>query len=199
MKIQITIEDGKVTVDYEDQRVALVRSTTPIKAAIGVDNEVVNKKPPADKSTYKSRDKEGTRDAKNCTMCGDEFQPKKSNQVLCGKPECKREYARRANKKWVATKKEKVTDDPVEWCKKCKAYTTHTTADHPASGSVMSKPAPLNPGPDFMPGHEKSPQEIEDWKPKPILPGDPNYSAAPRDDTETSRKVSPDYRVGSGQ
>ena len=52
---------------------------------------------------------------KNCVVCGAEFMPRKTNQVTCGKPECKRTYSRKrvyrykkpGNEKVVVQKKKK--------------------------------------------------------------------------------------------
>jgi hypothetical protein len=108
------------------------------------------------------------------------------------------EYNRRWRNKQKA--KEMGVAEPVradvEWCKKCQAFTTHNTKGHPvpanaaqkawnnkpnpSKGVVVKPPAPLNPGSDFLPGHEKSAAEIEEWKPTAIVPGSPGYSEAER-------------------
>lgn len=118
---------------------------------------------------------------RSCATCGDDISDLDSRRKVCNKPECKLAIKRRAARDYLARQRKTspaqvdVPDKPVHWCKHCQAYTTHDSDHHP-------KPEPahidrLGVTPKFLPGHEKTPEEIESLRPKdvgfkPIVPTD---------------------------
>lgn len=176
MKITITIENGTTKIEVDDEQ--------PI-AVTKVQGEVVVTHP-ASEAIVRERGAPITRNSKRaCDVCGKDITGYHPKAKVCS-DECRKEKAKRYSAKYhgrVPTV-EKPDDPEVEWCKKCQAWTTHNTKSH------VEEPFTLDPTaePQFLPGHEKSEEEIASWAPKPILPGQPGYSSTPRDDTEKGRQ-----------
>lgn len=162
MKTTITIENGKITVQVDDQLPAVVVKQTPILPDIVYSNS----KPTVEPATPKVLDYLPT--AKDCEVCGTSFKPPRYDSRFCSK-KCATKFYNKAHRDKVKSakpEKKPPEDDSVMYCKHCKAYTTHYSADHPSPGVVSPTPAPLTEEPAFLPGFEKSDEELESWKPR---------------------------------
>jgi hypothetical protein len=183
MKTTITIEDGKITVEVDDQIVSVQPSAAPV---------VAHDKPleppaavkPVEMPAYvvppvKSLISRPSSTEKDCYVCGQPFTPKTRLSRFCSQ-KCERAFhnknsrLKRAGRAplnpdrdpWPGLKSRTAKKLEAQYCSHCRAFTTHNSGNHPVSGVVAPAPKPLNPEPEFMPGYEKSPEELASWQPK---------------------------------
>lgn len=87
---------------------------------------------------------------KRCEFCGDDISHLPgNNRKACLKPECAKAQKKQYMDRWLAKQPKKAAKSK--------------------SGPIPQQeatPAPVTP--QFMPGHEKTPEEIEAWRPKPF-------------------------------
>ena len=151
MKTTITVENGLVTIQVDDgEPVAVVPAKAP---------KMPHKGNPASRLNVRDYLPE----SKACLVCGTPFKPARYDSRFCSK-KCTTKYHNQKNRK--KTKLAKIAPEvEVKWCKHCKAHTTHDSAHHPQPPVKAEVPKPLNPGPEFHPGFEKTPEELKTWKP----------------------------------
>ena len=171
MKTTITIENGKVSVQVDDNQPTQVKTSPPPIILQGSEPEIKrtsikDRVPEAPKHIQKPiekpvLDKPAAGDRK-CAICGDDISHLDKRSTICKKPDCIKSQKRIYMQRWAEKKRsgtvppKQEEEQKVDWCKHCQAYTTHDSDHHP-------KPKVE---PQFMPGHEKSAAEIEDWRPK---------------------------------
>lgn len=120
---------------------------TPMPPLKMDDKEKVGSIPPVKVSPApkKSKTVAATR---SCIVCGEDISSLDKRRKLCVKPECQKEWSRRYAQEWnqknYVPAKKKPEDALV----------------------VSQEAAPTPVAPQFMPGHEKTPEEIEQWRPK---------------------------------
>lgn len=174
MKLCLEIEDGRISLTVDDGR-PIELASTPSKAATAAPEtpKPATVLPPARAKGVATR----LEDERKCEVCSQPFQPKRANSWFCS-PKCATKHYNaqaRANAKAKTASTTGTASEPdVHYCRYCLAYTTHSSAEHRA------KQAQEKAEPQFLLGHEKSADEVESWRPKPILPGEPGYASASR-------------------
>lgn len=175
MKTVITIENdpiggSKVTVQVDDG--AIVPTDKALQGMLDLATNMkmdavragVSSDPPvsqsvATKSRVRGKAAEKPKDTdtkkvveRQCVVCGDDISTLDKRRKLCLKPECQKEWNRRYAREWGR-----------------KHYTaTKSPQQKKSTPATRQEPAPLPVTPQFMPGHEKTPEEIEAWRPKPL-------------------------------
>jgi len=182
VKTLITIENGKISVQvddnspvdvqtsplrYRDQYGVVAEFPLPTVADTTIKPRPSVMDPPTTESvsqsvTKKSRARGKAKTpkaaelvARDCVQCGDDISKLDKRRKLCLKPECQKEYNRQYAKKWNEAH-----------------YVPKTSVKAKNGPVVVTKPkarqetSPTPVTPQFMPGHEKSPEEIEAWRPK---------------------------------
>ena len=210
MKTTVTIQDGKISIQVDDEQPAIVSSvksstSQQIEAVDGADVDKVGdlKAEKISRACKRCGANINRRhklaqfctqvecvkaravqsqiptstppDAKRaCKICGVDISSTRKSNVVCSKPECKKEYKRQYMAQYhkkASSKQEKSSEvqeeKQVDWCKYCQAYTTHSSLGHPK----------VDIEPQFLPGHEKTAEEIESWRPKISVPADRDKSA----------------------
>lgn len=167
MRTTIIIENGKVSVSVDDSSPTIIQKLR----GGGDSNEAAAHPEPKSAAPHHKRPKVveskpvPTKNGgvkRTCEICGDDITTLDKRRKICQKSTCIKEKNRVFMQKWWAKKRGKSAAEPakveekqVGYCKHCQAYTTHDTAHH-----IVPKPV-------FLPGHEKTPEEIESWRPKP--------------------------------
>jgi predicted nucleic acid-binding Zn ribbon protein len=186
MKTIITSEDGKVTVQVDDQK-PIIKMDAVVDKAIDLGEAIADHKastvspiaPRPTNSNLFSQLPAGNaitgKQGKFCEVCGDLFEPPTKISRFCSK-KCGTKFYNKAHRDRVKaglvgqpeTKPEPAHEPQATYCAKCQAHTTHKTKDHdmimaPAvenKGVVADPPESLTPRPSFLPGFEKSPEEL---------------------------------------
>lgn len=106
--------------------------------------------------------------ARTCECCGDDISDLRGNRTVCEKPDCLQWRKRRAANKWA---RENSGRPAVALPGRPQMPETSKSA----SEAAAVPPAAIKPPtePQFLPGYEKSPEEIEKWRPKPPKPPKP--------------------------
>lgn len=127
MRTKIIIEDGRVTIEYEDGRAVVVK---PDNSQVDV-----NQNPP-DLNIAKQdvNENDSSKPVKNCVICEKPFEPRSKRALTCS-AECRKEkqrrYALEYNKGTVQSKDTGRKKETIDWCKYCSAWTTHDSKNHP--------------------------------------------------------------------
>lgn len=165
MKVTIVIENGKVSVEVDDgqainpKTVEMPGSTImfePLpsqKLAEGA-ADFVHHEPEKPHEPKEAIHKKGE-PARRCIYCNDVIESASKAAKVCKKPECKKAQQREYTRKW-AEKKGLVAK------------------------IVPAKPVEKPPvKPEFLPGHEKTNDEIESWRPTESTPEKTNVNDKP--------------------
>lgn len=186
MKTVITIEDGKVTVAVDDTPPVTVRQHLDINLAEASERHEDERYAKAAKEDVVINAPAGKSKTKYCERpgCHNVFVPKTVKSKFCSDKCAAKVYTQRmADKKRanVVAEVAKPTEGVAFYCARCKAYTGHKTKDHvmataevPVPPKQSVEPKPLIDEPDFMPGYEKTPAELEAIRkanePVPVAP-----------------------------
>lgn len=152
MKTRITIENGRITIEHEDEAPIVVnKPTKPVVIT-----------PPEPEQPARQLPNNGNPASRepSCGYCRKRGEPcvrhgGDDSQNYAGKADARKERQRKYNARYRAKQKAKKAaggGDNVEWCKHCEAYTTHSTANHPGvevpAAQKVDKPVHLpEPGP----------------------------------------------------
>ncbi len=171
MKTIITVEDGKVTVEVDDSVPVKVETSPPKPTTrfeklqkgglvetkpsentevklVGSNTYVPTKKPAIQEPVKPAVLDKPTPEERTCEICGDDISDLYKTAKICRKEECRREKNRQYAR---------------DYWRKHEEGKPKSTITRP----VVIKRQPTQPKqPEFLPGYEKSPEEVEELRPK---------------------------------